>query len=540
MSRDPGLISKSLKRLISSHGAYINSICTIPTTLNSNIQHGKNSTVKQPVKSINTINYSRSIHSTPRINRSTTEDVTSLYTSEVLTTPESIRRQHLLRSSLEHIIHQFASMPVPTITLNDLLKFNHRFKNSVNNKGNENSMEKTIDETKKMLLENANETLEDLLVLICRRLDEFMKLPYIILLNPNIAEIYETYLISLQKCFEYLNKIDPNLIYNNEIDTINIDGVKIENLEQNNDFINLLNDIMNLHTDNLPVLSQGFEEISAIGLIDDKKFLSNHLRERILMRLVSHHHIELSSQLNEMIKINNDSVLDNNIGIIEKNINVLEIVQKSLNFVNDMCNLKYCEKIDLKLRAVTINHDKSVNIINFENFNDYNPRLDDENNQLIFPYISTHLEYVFNELFKNSARAQIENHSKDPVEITLVVNKPSLDNHLKSTSKDEKSNCYHLEIRIIDKGKGIKPEIVDNLFDYSFTTFEDGLDNDNESYKTLNNTGDANIIAGMGYGLPLSRIYIELFDGKIDLHSIHGYGTTVYMKWNGPNVRLLQ
>ncbi|GME75170.1 unnamed protein product [[Candida] boidinii] len=178
MSRDPGLISKSLKRLISSHGAYINSICTIPTTLNSNIQHGKNSTVKQPVKSINTINYSRSIHSTPRINRSTTEDVTSLYTSEVLTTPESIRRQHLLRSSLEHIIHQFASMPVPTITLNDLLKFNHRFKNSVNNKGNENSMEKTIDETKKMLLENANETLEDLLVLICRRLDEFMKLPY--------------------------------------------------------------------------------------------------------------------------------------------------------------------------------------------------------------------------------------------------------------------------------------------------------------------------------------------------------------------------
>ena len=56
----------------------------------------------------------------------------------------------------------------------------------------------------------------------------------------------------------------------------------------------------------------------------------------------------------------------------------------------------------------------------------------------------------------------------------------------------------------------------------------------------MNNTGDANIIAGMGYGLPLSRIYIELFDGKIDLHSIHGYGTTVYMKWNGPNVRLLQ
>ena len=37
-------------------------------------------------------------------------------------------------------------------------------------------------------------------------------------------------------------------------------------------------------------------------------------------------------------------------------------------------------------------------------------------------------------------------------------------------------------------------------------------------------------IAGLGYGLPLSRLYVEYFGGRLDLVSLPGHGTDVFVR----------
>jgi len=40
-------------------------------------------------------------------------------------------------------------------------------------------------------------------------------------------------------------------------------------------------------------------------------------------------------------------------------------------------------------------------------------------------------------------------------------------------------------------------------------------------------------IAGLGYGLPLSRAYAEYFGGGINVQSLYGWGTDVYLRLKG-------
>ncbi|ODV85933.1 hypothetical protein CANARDRAFT_7293 [[Candida] arabinofermentans NRRL YB-2248] len=422
---------------------------------------------------------------------------------------ESMRKEHLIRSSTENLIKLLADEPLPTVSLNDLLKFNSTTSHH----------SKSL-----MLVENANETLHDMLVLVCKRLVQFMELPYIVILNPKIAEIYDTYLETLKVLLQFIQQCSPDCEIKSYNDFEFLTNFKIDNLEQNNEFIKVLMKTIDLHTDNLTVLSEGFEEILGLNIVDDKAFLNDHLKERILMRLLANHHILLSSQL-----INEGGDFDklNEVGIIEKNVNVLEVLSRSSSFVNDMSSLKYDEKVAMKVQTVIINEDDSVTIENVDdlaNYQNYTP--------VIFPYISAHIEYVLNEILKNSTRAHIENKVNKPVEALVLVNKPNL--------KKPGPQFYKLEVRITDNGKGIKPEILDKLFEYSFTTFDaDAVDGD--SYKTLNNTGanQANIIAGMGYGLPLSLTYNRLFHGDISLKSVYGHGTTVYLKWVGIDAKKL-
>jgi len=38
-------------------------------------------------------------------------------------------------------------------------------------------------------------------------------------------------------------------------------------------------------------------------------------------------------------------------------------------------------------------------------------------------------------------------------------------------------------------------------------------------------------LAGLGYGLPMARIYASYFGGSLDLVTLHGHGTDVFIKF---------
>jgi signal transduction histidine kinase len=42
-----------------------------------------------------------------------------------------------------------------------------------------------------------------------------------------------------------------------------------------------------------------------------------------------------------------------------------------------------------------------------------------------------------------------------------------------------------------------------------------------------------NSLAGLGYGLPLGRAYAEYFGGGIEVQSLWGWGTDVYLSLRG-------
>lgn len=200
---------------------------------------------------------------------------------------------------------------------------------------------------------------------------------------------------------------------------------------------------------------------------------------------------------------------DTYIGTIDTALQPAHIVESCASFVGDICELRYGVRPQLKI---------------------------DGDPEVRFPYIPVHLEYIITELLKNAFRATIEAGSTVPVVVTIAAAPESAG----------------ITIRIRDQGGGIAPEDLGQIWSYSFSTFnqeksmvgsanglgeagpaeEDALGRFNEVVGAV----DGSSIAGLGYGLPLSRAYAEYFGGSLCVQSAYGWGTDVYLKLKGVGI----
>lgn len=91
-------------------------------------------------------------------------------------------------------------------------------------------------------------------------------------------------------------------------------------------------------------------------------------------------------------------------------------------------------------------------------------------------------------------------------------------------------------IKVSDEGGGIPRSGMKRIWSYFYTTYEvDGkadaagggassaLNDDAADFTT------ATPMAGLGYGLPLSRLYARYFGGDLTIISMEGYGTDAYV-----------
>lgn len=391
--------------------------------------------------------------------------------------------EYKIRTMLEQPIIHYSSKKLPQFSMQELYLQLTKLSNN-------------------FILQNARETIEHLLIYNSRRLKEFRKLPYLVVLNPSILESYAIYLktmASLLKASTYApHTLEENLKFSEEV----------------------LTEFIDIHADTLPSLSKGFTEVS--NLMNTKaitEFLDHHLKERISMRLIAHQHIELTRTLNDPLRFVKGGKYN---GVI-KMLHIPDIIKKIAEFVNDITMMKYDQAVDVSI-------DTNLYPLNYWSQAEPELKRKSPEEMLNFPYIEYHLDYILMEIFKNSFRAHIENNITDPVQVTI------------STSLSPEK---YLEIRIRDKGKGIPSKTLNHIFDYSFSTYESG---EGDSYKTLNVPPgvEGNTVAGMGFGLPLAKQYIEVFNetinkdeegtvtkGLLTVQTYPGWGTDVYLKTVG-------
>lgn len=157
---------------------------------------------------------------------------------------------------------------------------------------------------------------------------------------------------------------------------------------------------------------------------------------------------------------------------------------------------------------------------------------------------------------KNAFRATVERqlHLKEssnlpPVEITISIYKPSpVQAPPPDLAPSTKVSNDLLCIRIRDYGGGIRPSDFEKIFSYAFTTvgqhepeaaeWDEGLFGQTDGLQS-----GLGRIAGLGYGLPMARLYARYFGGNLELVNMHGMsgGTDAYVLFRvGPNHTLPQ
>ena len=155
---------------------------------------------------------------------------------------------------------------------------------------------------------------------------------------------------------------------------------------------------------------------------------------------------------------------------------------------------------------------------------------------ICFSYVPVHLEYILTEILKNSFRATVEQHTRiqraGPLSLPPVVIRISPPPECREDTS--KAGSAFLSIRIRDQGGGVLPSNMARIFSYAFTTAVRGETESGDTggpYAAQHVGGSAAVsegdtslfseitgkglqtglgtIAGLGYGLPMSRLYAK-------------------------------
>lgn len=296
-------------------------------------------------------------------------------------------------------------------------------------------------------------------------------------------------------------------------------------------FTNVLTELVATHADTIPILAKGFLECRRyVSSADVTRFLDQHLRARIGTRLVAEQHIALHFSSQPHFDPDASPTpcpdLPNYIGVIDTALRPVHTIESCAGFVADICELRY----GIRPKLVV-----------------------DGEPDATLAFVPTHLEYIVTELLKNAFRATIENKSQEPIVVTIAPEPafkhqpetipyiqpadlgPEATNHAIQPLDD---NTPGVTIRIRDRGGGIPTDVLPDIWSYSFTTFSEDDDYGSGSggdglnaIASVSSGGSS--IAGLGYGLPLSRAYAEYFGGGIALQSLYGWGTDVYLRLKG-------
>ncbi|CAF1161721.1 unnamed protein product [Rotaria sp. Silwood1] len=253
-------------------------------------------------------------------------------------------------------------------------------------------------------------------------------------------------------------------------------------------FTEILVGIRNRHTDVVATLAQAyieFQKVSSISLIEKGRiqyFYDRFFMNRIGIRTLIYQHTLLFGD--EFPQHSQQA------GIIDPSVNVVAVIGEAYSTAKHLF-----EQVSYPVPKIEI---ESYNV------------QDHSTNPITIVYIPSHIYHIVFELLKNSLRATVERYGLDAKEYPPI--------HILIVKGHE-----DLTIQIDDRGGGIPRSKLSQLFQYMYSTAPKYLLDGPEQNK--NKTP----IAGLGYGLPIARLYAKYFQGSLEIASIENYGTSTYV-----------
>ncbi|CDO75599.1 hypothetical protein BN946_scf184858.g39 [Trametes cinnabarina] len=366
------------------------------------------------------------------------------------------------------VLEEYASKPATRLTLRQLVFFG-----------------KSMNEER--LIKSANYVRTELPIRIAHRLRDMQALPYVVVTQEGVAKVYELYWTAFDKFRRY---------------------PEITNLEENDAFCGFVRSLLNDHKSVIPNLSLGLS-LSSPYLLPDR--LDTFMRRMLSIKAQG-----LSSEAQESV------------GIISTGLKVQDSIEKCARY--------------LRKRPINVDEDAHTGPLSDADWSDV---VVDGHQDTRFAYIREHLEYIIFELLKNSFRATRLKHPTarvlPPIRITVVAS----------------DNDVYL--RISDQGGGLNSSEIRSpadLFSFSHVRNATRLAEPRlGALRTLSSSqrgmtatvseqigtwrpetdGDVppdsvNPHPRIGIGLPMSNIYATYFGGSLELVSLDGYGTDVYVR----------
>ncbi|GLC46457.1 hypothetical protein PLESTB_001717800 [Pleodorina starrii] len=250
-------------------------------------------------------------------------------------------------------------------------------------------------------------------------------------------------------------------------------------------FTEMLRHVYRRHANAVPVMAKGVSELreelrarqQLTELPEIHQFLDGFYLSRIGIRILIGQHIAL-----------HEPPKSNHIGLICTRCSPVMVAQDAINDARSICMREYGDAPE-------------VSVYGSPDFT--------------FPYVPSHLHHMLFELVKNSLRAVQDRFadSDDPAPpIRLVVAEGGED----------------VTLKVSDEGGGIPRSGLANIWTYLYSTAKSPVD--------PRHVDDADsgpvVLAGYGYGLPISRLYARYFGGDLQIISMEGYGTDAYLHLN--------
>ncbi|KAK7967392.1 serine/threonine protein kinase [Apiospora aurea] len=361
--------------------------------------------------------------------------------------------------------------------------------------------------TESRLLSSANYVRTELPTRIAHRLRDMQRLPYVVVTNPHISDVYDLYYTA----FDMFRRVK-----------------EIKTLDENDRFCQDIARMLQAHLTVIPKLAMGILECS--GLMPQEEldiFMNTILKSRISRRVIAEQHLALSETFNAPWFSPGAKVSEEFIGEVFLKCVAKDVIERCGTAVQELA--RSANPPDVVIPEIKI----------------------DGHLGAAFPYILSHLEYIVGELLRNSVQAVIDHHQKKykgkrdippppPIEVTLCEAQ------------------QHVIVRISDQGGGIPRDILPYLWSFSrgphsgqrlenltqvplmaatlqelrvdgnFTGLQDGRSGYSDDSLTSLSARPPNLRLGMG--LPLSRVYAEYWAGNLELHSLEGYGVDVFLQ----------